>query len=1129
MEKKIYSAFLAIIFIVFSSNIGISAQINKVEDTEFVHLNSGTLASVMDQIGKQKQINFAYNTNEIDIAKHINFINSELGLNKALNHISSQHDLSFKQVGDVIYVKPVHQQPENTSIQNVKIKGIVKDNSGQSLIGATVLVKETGKGTVTDIDGNFTLDISDKAQTLVVSYIGYATKSINIGSQVTFEIVLEEDISTLGEVVVTAFSIERSENELGYAAQKVSGDKLDKVKGVDVATSLTGKVSGLLIKNSTEFAEAPDIQLRGETPLLVIDGVPYGNITLRDIPADNIESISVLKGATASALYGYRGASGAIMVTTKKGADQNGLSITLNSSTMFSAGFLAIPEQQTTYGREVNTDDNTYISGGGGAWGPPMEGQIVNQWNPQTMEYEPMPFIARGANNFENFLEQGYIINNSLSVTQQGEKGSIRSSVAWVQNKGQYANSVYDKVTYSIGGEIKMDKFSLSSSMAYNSQKSPNIGFSGYTAYDPMYNLLVWSAPDYDIRQYKNYWMLEDEVQNHSYRATNNNPYFDRYERTHGIDRSVFNGTLGLKYDINSWLDISMRTGLDNYNDQQIVTISKGSYVSAGTAKVLQGGGEIWGESQNGSYNMGLGRGYSINNDLLVTAKRNFGNIMIDAFVGGTLFFKRDEGIESMTSGGLTIPGFYSLKSSLNNVKTNSVLYKQQVNSVFGRMAVSYKNLFFLEGTLRNDWSSTLPESTRSYAYPSVSANFAPSELLNTGEWLSSWNIRGSFATSKTPPGIYTTNSVYEITNNAWDNLSAATYPTTMRGMDVKAESADTYEVGTLISFLGKRASLDATYYSKRMYDFLRQAGLSPSTGYYNTYVNSSEEITRRGVELTANFTPVISDNFRWDVGLNWSKYARYYTQLDSEYSQDVPWVKVGERVDHFTLQDFLKDSEGNIIHNNGLPQYSPYQSVYGYSDPDAIWGINTTLQYKNFRLGISADGRIGGLAQATTEIYMWQSGNHPDSQTEERYLDATNPGTANYIGKGVKVVSGEATYDTYGNILSDTRKYSPNDVKVGYASYVQTIHKGTAWGGSPSAYDAYDATFFKIREVSLGYNVPKSFTSKFGAQNCSLSLIGQNVFYWAKEFRYSDIDGGSENFSDPSIRYLGFNVDLTF
>ncbi|MDP3353472.1 MAG: SusC/RagA family TonB-linked outer membrane protein [Flavobacteriaceae bacterium] len=1007
------------------------------------------------------------------------------------------------------------------------ISGKVLDENSTPIPGATILIKGTSKGTVTGFDGNYEIMASSNG-TLVFSFLGYKSIEESIKGRTKINVQLISGAQQLDEVVVTALGIKREEKALGYAVQKVAGESLQTVRGVDVGTSLTGKVAGLKVLNSTEFGAAPDIQIRGENPLLVIDGVPYQNMTLRDIAADDIESMSVLKGATASALYGFRGQGGAIMITTKKSGNR-GLSVSINSGSMFTAGYLAIPELQSTFGRTVSAATNIYDRGANGSWGVPMDGREVIQWNPISKSLMPMPYLPIGKDNFKNFLQQGYILNNNISVVHQGETGSFRVSATKVNNVGQYPNSKFNKYTFSLGGEMKADKFSLSSTMAYSKQTSPNLGFNGYRAYDPMYSLLIWGAGDWDVRDYRDYWLIKNESQNSSYTGGANNPYFDRNERTRSTDKDILNGMLSLSYDLNSWLKLTNRAGFDTYSNLQEVTISKGSFQGAGTASVIGGGTEIWGENVKGSYNQGISRGYSLNNDLLLLFNKKVNDFTVDGLMGGSITYNQDEGLEALTRGGLSIPAFYSLKASVLSVLVNSRIYKKQVNSLFGRLGVSYKGIVFAETTLRNDWSSTLSKDNRSYLYPSFSASFVASELLPKTDWLSFWKIRASQTTAKKPAGIYDINMVYGITPNAWGTLTSASYPGTIRGTDLRAESSSTFEIGTAMKFFKKRASLDVSYYNKRMYDFLKSTSISPASGYNSNYINIDEEQTRKGIEIAADFTPIQTADWQWDLNLNWSKYARYYTKLDAAFSTDQPWVKVGERADHYVINDYLKDPSGNIIHSNGLPLYSTFGSKFGNYDPDWIWGLSSSLKYKNWVLGVSFDGRVGGLAQTSTEMYMWISGSHPDSVTPERMLDATQPGTSNYISQGVKVVSGAVSFDTYGNIVTDTRVYAPNDIPVTYKNYIARYHKGTAWGGSPSPVDTYSTTFLKMREMSITYNVPKSFSSKLNAKSISVSAIGQNLLLWSKDFKYSDPDGGNDDFSDPSQRFLGFNLKLDF
>lgn len=1110
--------FLCVLAGCLQASAKVYSQENKIDLT----LDNVSVNKALHLISKKSNYRFLYNNDLLPHDLRLSITATQKTVPEIMTILLGKAGLRYHILDDNLIAIGYREQDIS------QVTGKVTDSSGNPLVGVTIQVKGSTSGTVTDAGGNFSLEAPDDA-VLVISYIGYNTLEVPVNGETPLAIVLRPSALGLNEVVVTALGIKRQERELGYSTQKVNGNTLQTVKGIDVGTSLTGKVSGLMVKNSSEFMAEPSITLRGETPLLVVDGVPYGNMTLRDIPADDIESIDFLKGSSASALYGSRGGSGAIMVTTKKGSGK-GLSVSLNSSTMFEAGYLAIPTMQSEYGRVVNTATGAYVRSGDGSWGPPMEGQEVIQWDPVSKTMKAMPYLPRGKDNFKNFLRQGYILNNNLSIAQTGDMGSLRASATWVQNRGTYPNSRFDKITYSVGGDIKINRFSLSTTLAYNNESSPNTGFSGYTGYDPMYSLLVWGSPDWNILDYKDYWLIPNEVQNSSYTAGMNNPYFDRYQRIHPYKKDIFNGQLTLNYDFTDWLKGLVRTGYDNYSNKQEVQISKGSFQGGGVSKVLDGGTEIWGESQRGSYNVGIGRGFSTNTDIMLMADKKLNDFSINAFLGGSLYYKQDEGIEALTKGGLSIPAFYSLKASNDPVYVNSLIYKQQVNSFYGKLGLGWKSLAFVEGTFRNDWASSLPKATRSYLYPSVSGSFIPSELLRSVPWLSFWKVRAAWTTYRTPAGIYDINNVYSIATNQWGNLSSAAFPVSIRPSNIHAQGSASTEIGTNASFLQNRISMDVTLYRKRLFDFIVRAPISPSAGFTSVYTNSNEEQARKGIEVSLNATPVKTGNFSWDVGFNWTKYATYYTRLDSQYSvTNRDWVKVGKRVDYYAINEYQTDNQGHVVFNNGVPTYKPILSLAGYSDPDWIWGFNTGLKYKNLSLTLSMDGRVGGLAQSTTEMYMWISGNHPKSLTEARYKDATEPNTKNFLGDGVKVVSGAITYDANYHVVSDTREFAPNDVYTTYKSYITALHKGTAWGGVPSPVDLYSTTFLKLREVAVTYKLPEELAQKIRSKGISVSLIGQNLFYWAKQFKYSDIDGGTENFADPSLRYIGFNINLDF
>jgi TonB-linked SusC/RagA family outer membrane protein len=1018
------------------------------------------------------------------------------------------------------------------------ISGKVTDTSGSPLPGVSVVAKGTTTGTISDTNGSFNLSNVPPNATLVFSFIGMKKQEIMLKGQTSIDVKMEEATIGLEDVVVTALGIKRSEKALGYAVQKVDGENLRKVSSVDVATSLTGKVAGVLVKNSQDFAAVPVITVRGENALLVIDGVAYQNKTLSDISSEDIESMSVLKGATASALYGFRGANGAILITTKNGsASKSELAIDLSTNTMFTAGFLAVPEVQSVYGRG---DNSVYDQYSDNSWGPKMDGTERRQWDPISKTNTMRPYLPVGKDNFENFLEQGYVTNNNLNIGYKKDNLSIRNSFNWTENKGRYPNSKLDKYTYAFGADLNVNKFKISTNFSYARKSSPNIGANNYTSYDRMYSILIWSPTDWNLSDYKNnYWITPGVLQQNHFGLNaaggnagrdENNPYFDSYEKINKISRDIFNADVTTSYQITDWLKATFRTGVDFYKEIGEVKLSKGSVLYTGGVPV-PGNGGVWNGRLVGSYNLGQNTGTSINSDFLLSGdKKITEDLNVEYLAGGTIFFRRDNNINGGTNNGISVPGFFSLAASVGPATVGQSTQAQQVNSLFGRVGVSWKKLAFVEATGRNDWSSTLAKDQRSYFYPSVAASFVVSELLtNTENWLDLLKLRGSWTMSKRPASIYEINSSYSVSAATWGTLNGAGVPGNLYSPTIAPTSSETYEQGLQAMFLKNRIMIDVSHYTKRVFDRITTVGLTQASGYGGLVTNSKEEITRRGWEVVLNGTAVKNKDWQLNIGFNWSTFSSYYTKLDPVYSAIKPWVKVGERADHFISRDFLRDPAGNIIHNgSGRPIVSQYDSKFGYYDPKFIWGTNANLRYKDFSLFVSLDGVNGGLANTRTESYMWQAGVHPNSLSPERALDVATPGSSNYLGQGVKVVSGTATFDAVGNILTDTRVFAPNDVKTTYKNYIFDLHNSSAWGGNGSKADTYSKTFFKIREISLTYNVPTKMLHNI-AKGASISLIGQNVLLKAKQFKYSDPDGGNEDFTDPSTRYLGAKLNFTF
>lgn len=1070
-------------------------------------INNVTVKEAMEQLKKTSGYSFVFSSNDINTKQRVSVSAEDATIEEVVKQIlKGQKGIDYEIQGKKIIVRKAQQQISKSS-KKIKVSGKVVDNNGTPIIGATILEKGTTNGTITDYDGNFEIDATEKSS-IEISYIGYKPQQLVADSERYIAITLKEDNEVLDEVVVTALGIKREEKALGYAVQKVGGENLNKVKSVDFATNLTGKIAGLNVQNSTEFNEAPTLTLRGETPLLVIDGVPYANMTLRDIASDDIESIDVLKGATASALYGARGGSGAVMITTKKGSKE-GLNIQVNSSTMFNAGYLKLPKVQTSY----STGQAGKYLPGSYVWGDKLDiGREAEQYNPTTHEWEMQPLVSKGKNNLKNFQEFSFVTNNNLSITQKGKYGSFRTSLTHVYNKGQWPNEKLNKLTYTVSGEMNYKKFKSEAGITYNKRFYPNMGGKGYGGSGYLYNLLVWSGADFDIRDYKDYWIKEGELSNWMDRTWYENPYLIANEITSSNDYNVINAYVNATYELTSWLKATLRSGADFYNSKYEYQTPIGT--PAG-----------WG-SKKGYYSVTQNSGFSINNDFLLLAEKKIKDFSFDGFLGGTIYYYNVTNMNAETKNGIILPNYYSLNASVDPAGVSKSFSRKQVNSLYAKFAASWKSIAFIEVTGRNDWSSTLPSETRSYFYPSTSGSLVLSEFIPLPKWVSFWKLRGSWTKTKQDIGVYDINKVYSISTNVWDNMTAAYNPTSIRSNTLLPSESRTYEIGTAIHFLNNRLRIDYAYYNKLDYNNTRYVTLSPTTGYSSTLVNYGETQLRKGMEITISGDIIKNKDLTWSAIFNWARDRYYYGDIDPVYSTQKPWVAKGERWDWISAYDYQRDKEGNIIHNSeGLPLINPYETIQGYSSPDWVWGLSTSLKWKNFTIDIALDGRVGGIAFSQTDQALWNSGAHIDSDNKYRYEEVVN-GNKTFIGDGVKLVSGSVEWDSFGNVLYDDRVFAPNDIVVSYETYMTNMNP---YIGSQRTQNFLDQTFVKLRSLSISYDLPKVICEKIKLKGAAIGFVGNNLLMWTKEFRFVDPDKGSDSMNTPSTRYVGFNVKLDF
>jgi TonB-linked SusC/RagA family outer membrane protein len=1082
-----------------------------------LNISNVSVKSAIETLKKNYGYSFIFEAGDVNTQQVISVQAQNQSIDAVIKQIFQGQDVSYEVIAKNIIVRKVassevaQQQPQSKK----QVTGIVTDTNREPLIGASVSLKgNPTMGTITDNKGYFSLSVPNNA-VLQVSYLGYAPQEIAVGNQSQINVTMLEDAKTLSEVVVTALGIKREEKALGYSVQTIKGKELTGIKGAEITTSLTGKVAGLTVFNSTYFASDEEglynqLRLRGENALLVVDGFPSSSVNLRDIAADDIETITVLKGPTASALYGSRGSAGAILVTTKRGAGKEGLDVSVNSNTMFNAGYVVLPDRQTTYSTGEGGIYNSYDY----VWGDRLDiGHTAVQYNPYTYEYEMAPLTSKGKDNFKNFMQQGFVTNNNVSVTHTGKTGSFRSSLTHVNQRGVFPNETSNKFNLNVAGDIHYDKFSLDASVNYTKQVISSGQNQGWSHTNPMYNLLAWQGAEFDVRDFKDYWKAGKEgVEQNYHDAYYNNPYWEQYEWVKPIDEGRYTAQLNSSYQITDWLKAVARVGSDQYTRNKEEKQPE-SYKQR----------QAW-NYRRGKYSIQKYNGYSVNVDGMLMADKKFGDWGVDGFFGGSIYYNNYGELKAETKGsGLTSFNYYSLKAGANGVDVSSNTWEEQRNSLFGKVGFAWKSTAFVDVTGRNDWTSTLAAGERSYFYPSIAGSLVLSELIPTIEWLSFWKVRASWTQTKLPTGIYEINQAYSITNDVWGSEKGAYYPSTIRSGGLKPRTNEGIEYGTGINVLDNRLRLDLTYFSKRYYNNQAYAPLTDATGYSSAQVNTDEELMRRGWEISLSGDIIKRKDLTWTAIANWSNNKYTFHQLDEIYSAKDYWVAVGKRADMLSIGNYeTHPVTGELILQNGLPVNAVQPSIY-HETPDWAWGFNNELTYKDFTLNFSFDGRVGGLMNDRMAGAMWVNGTHPDSDNPYRYDEVVNGNHAGYIAPGLKIISGEVTYNADRSIATDTRVYAPNDVPVSYETYIRKT-------GRDHFQHFRDRTFAKLRELSIGYTVPKYLTKKAKLDNVQISLVGQNLWIWMKDFKMTDPDNNDTgNLPAPSERLIGFNVKLNF
>lgn len=1072
------------------------------------------------------------------------------------------------------------------------VTGRIQTTTGLGIAGAVVKAKPSNKIVQTDNEGNFKITILSGDKTVEVSSLGFLSQTYTLHSESNFSLALQEDTKALTDVVVTAYGIKREAKKIGYSVQELKGSDLIKARDANPINSLAGKVAGLTVGANAEMLGRPELVLRGSKDLLfVVDGVPVNTDTWNIAP-DDIETYTVLKGTNASALYGFRGLNGAIVITTKRGTkDKKGWQVDLNSSTMFESGFIAVPQAQAEYGRGTNY---TYSYGDVlydnkqrlPEWGPRFEGQMVKQYNSPydivTGIRTATPWTAKGKNNFENFMETGIINTNNISLSGATEKSDVRISISNMDQKGMAPNTKLNSYTLAVNGGYNISKkLRLEASLNMNKQYSPNIPDVNYGPNSYIYMFKVYGSSDYDINDLKDIYKGPQGVQNlipyaQEY-GRENSAWFMAKKWLRSHDKTDVNGYVKASYKVNNDLNLSLRSQISTWSQLRTEQVPAGTNLNTYTPWFYFG----W----YGDYHEDSRRLTENNTDLTANYEKKVGQIGISALAGVS---ERSFSYNSFwgTTKALAVPNLYVLSNTKDAALAYTWNSRMQVYSAYYSVDLSLSKYATLSHTGRVDQLSTLPDGNNTFYYPSVSLSSALKDYMNLPSFISFAKVRASYAdvkgglTQATVPSAFTaitgtsTNggllgygsdlySSYDGPSYANQNAYAfqsyyngtpsVGYSNTIANSTLKPFDRTSYEGGVDLKFAKNRLGFDFTYFTSFNGPQIYALPVASSTGYAAQNVNGITS-KKAGFEITLSGTPIKTANFNWDIN---ATYATYKETLDAIYGSETGLAlnnhifQVGDRLDAIYGSAFVRDATNNIVWSGGTPLRAPSDvknnKLLGYANPDYTFGISNKFSYKNVSFGFQFDGRIGGSIY--DQIYHDGMNGGTSIEATQGAIGAarlaewlsTNNGTigqtAKYVGPGVKIVSGTPTYAGGAITNLSSLTFGPNDV----AAKVQTIAGASGYGGVDE-YWMTSRSFVKLREVNIAYSLPANVLAKFKyIKGATFSLVGRNLLYWADR-KDQDLDQFAAGFNDAdrslqkggqlqsaTARRFGFNINLNF
>ena len=1020
---------------------------------------------------------------------------------------------------------------------NKVVNGTVIDADGP-LIGATVKVAGTTSGTVTDFDGKFAIKCSPGA-TLEFSYVGY--KTITAKAKEGMNVMMEADGKVLNEVVVTALGVKRDRKALGYGLSEVKGEELTKAKETNVINSLSGKVAGLVVQNTAGGASGSTrVLLRGNTemtgnnqPLYVVDGVPLDNTNfgsagteggydlgdgISAINPDDIETMTVLKGPAASALYGSRASHGVILITTKK-ADKDKFSVEYNGSFTFDTQLAKWDDVQQIYGMGNNGKySQTATTGTNMSWGPKAD-----DFNMTYFDGVSRPFYIY-PNNASDFFRTGFTTQNTAIVSANSGKTGMRFSVTDMRNRDILPETNMSRDNFNLRVNTSLGKVDFDFTANYTRENVKNRPALGDSQSNVGKNLMTL-ANTYNQAWLKNYQTADGEYANwNGLDQYNRNPYWDLYKNSNKSDKDVFRFTAKAIYNIDSHLKIqgTIGTDINNMNFQD--------YIARTTP------GKSAGQLQESVF-----QNRTLNAEILALYNNQFGDFDVNATLGGNIY-KVDNKTNILTGLGQQMSDVIAIMNYQEQSIQQST-YKKQINSLYGSASVGYDHTYYLEGTLRGDKSSTLPTSNNTYVYPSVSASWVFSEylknknIINYGKFRASWAKVGSDTDPYQLALNYSTGK-YSYSGFTIGMINNNTQP----NKDLKPTMTTSYELGLEMKFFHNRLSLDVTYYNQTSRDQIINLASSSTSGYQYRLINAGE-IQNKGIEVALNGRALQIKDFAWDFGINFSKNSNKVKSLtegmDYFEIEKAMWcnvsvgAEVGKNFGSIIGPDFKRNANGDILINpeTGLPLYDETTHTLGNASWDWTGGFYHTLSYKNFRLSAAFDVKVGADIFSMSMRSAFQTGKAPET-LEGREAWYTSEEKRMASGMTIEQWRAAGKCDGFyapGVIDNGDGTYRKNDIAIDPQTYWESVSRN-----APSMF-IYDNSYVKCREITFGYTFPEKMLGKF-VKGLNVSFVARNPFIIWKNIPNIDPDSGYntsgmglEYGSLPSRRSYGLNVNMKF